>query len=174
MNSKKFLIVPLVLVSLTIFTFSGCSKPAENTADTPTDDTQTENVESMPNPVVERASSEEVSAAIGFTFDSLPADITDVSYSTISDNLAQVTFTANGVNYTVRKANPDIDNVSGVYTSFKNGETRTTASDVTVIFQNNDDGMGLATWKTDSFIYSVYCESGFDVAAMEAIVNAVS
>lgn len=174
MNSKKFLIVPLVLVSLTIFTFSGCSKPAENTADTPTDDTQTENVESMPNPVVERASSEEVSAAIGFTFDSLPADITDVKFSTISDNLAQVTFTANGVNYTVRKANPDIDNISGVYTSFKNGETRTTASDVAVIFQNNDDGMGLATWKTDSFIYSVYCESGFDVAAMEAIVNAVS
>ncbi|WP_026396123.1 hypothetical protein [Acetobacterium malicum] len=174
MKSKKILIVPLVLVSLTVFTFSGCSKPAEKPADTTTDDTKTENVESMPNPVVERTSSEEVSAAIGFTFESLPADITDVKYSTISNNLAQVTFTSNGVNYTARKADPNIDNVSGVYTAFKNGETRTTASGTAVIFQSNDDGMGLATWKTDNFIYSVYCESGFDAAAMEAIVNSIS
>ena len=174
MKSKKNLLIPLVLVSLTVFTFSGCAKPAENTAKTTTDDTKTENVESMPNPVVERASSEEISAAIGFTFESLPADITDVKYSTISTNLAQVVFTANGVNYTVRKADPNIDNVSGVYTDFNHGETKTNPSGIAVIYQNNDTGMGLATWKTDSFIYSVYCEAGFDAAAMEAIVNAIS
>lgn len=175
MKSKNNLLLSLVVVSLTtVLTFSGCSKPAENTADTTTDDTKTENIDTMPNPVVERASSEEVNAALGFTFESLPENITDVKYSTISNNLAQVTFTSSNVNYTVRKANPDIDNVSGVYTPFKNGETRTTASGAAAIFQSNDNGMGLATWKTDRFIYSVYCESGFDVAAMEAIVNAIS
>lgn len=174
MKSKKILLIPLVLVSLTVFTFSGCSKPAENTTNPPTDDTKTENVESIPNPVTERASSEEVSAAIGFTFDALPADIATVKYSTIADNLAQVTFTANGVNYTVRKADPNIDNVSGVYTDFKHGESKAHPSGTAVIYKNNDDGMGLATWKTDSFIYSVYCDSGYDAAAMEAIVNGIS
>lgn len=174
MKSKKNLFIPLVLVSLTVFTFSGCSKPAENTAKTTTDGTKTENVESMPNPVVERASSEEINAAIGFTFESLPANITDVKYSTISNNLAQVTFTSDGVVYTVRKADPNIDNVSGVYTDFKHGETKTNPSGIAVIYQNNDDGMGLAVWKTDNFIYSVYCQTGFNAAAMEAIVNAVS
>ena len=165
MKSKKRLLVSLILVSLTALLFSGCSPAAEKKADSKTE---------LPNPMVEQASLAAIKDAIGFTFSTLPTGITDVKYYTIADNLAQADFTLNGVNYTVRKADATIDNVSGVYTEFKNSQTKTSPSGATVLYQYNDDGMGLATWTQGAFVYSVYCETGFDLNAMEAVVNSVS
>ncbi|MEL7661490.1 MAG: hypothetical protein BI182_05780 [Acetobacterium sp. MES1] len=165
MKSKKLLLFPLILVSLTVLLFTGCTPAAEKK-----DDSKTE----LPNPMVEQASSEAIKDAIGFTFETLPAGITDVKYFTISDDIAQANFTLGGVNYTVRKGDVMIDNIAGVYTEFQSGETKANASGIPVLYQTNPDGMGLATWKTDKYTYSVYCETGFDLAGMEVVVNGVS
>lgn len=165
MKSKKRRLFTLILVALTALLFAGCTPAAEKK-----DDSKTE----IPNPMVEQASLAAIKDTIGFTFETLPTGITNVKYYTISDNLAQADFTLNGVNYTVRKADAGVDNVAGVYTEFKNGQTKTAPSGAVVLYQNNDDGMGLATWTQGAFVYSVYCESGFDLAGMEAVVNAVS
>lgn len=164
MKSKKFLLVTLFLVALTVLLFSGCT-PAEKKEETKTE---------IPNPMVEQASTAAIKEAIGFTFETLPAGITDVKYFTISDNLAQADFTLNGVSYTVRKGDAIIEDIAGVYTNFQNGETKTNATGAAVLYQSNPDGMGLATWKTDKYTYSVYCESGFDLTGMEVVVNGVS
>ena len=169
MKSKKFLLVTLILVSFTALGFSGCTPAAEKPADKPAE-SKTE----LPNPMVEQASLSAIKDAIGFTFETLPAGITDVKYFTISDNLAQANFTLNGVSYTVRKGDALIDNIAGVYTDFQNGETKTNSTGAAVLYQSNPDGMGLATWTQGAFVYSVYCESGFDLAGMEVVVNGVS
>ncbi|MBU4438239.1 MAG: hypothetical protein L6276_09495 [Acetobacterium sp.] len=165
MKSKKLRLFTLILVSLTALLFFGCTPAAEKK-----DDSKTE----IPNPMVEQASLTAIKDAIGFTFSTLPTGITDVKYYTIADNLAQADFTLNGVKYTVRKADATIDNVAGVYTEFKNSQTKTNPSGAVVLYQNNDDGMGLATWTQEAFVYSVYCETGFDLAGMEIVVNGVS
>ncbi|AFA49422.1 hypothetical protein [Acetobacterium woodii] len=169
MKSKKQLFVTIILVSLTALSFSGCTS-ASNKAANSTGDPKTQ----LPNPMAQQTSTAAIKDAIGFTFDSLPSDITDVRYYTISDNLAEADFIANGVSYTVRKGAAVIANVSGVYTNFQSGETKTTPSGAAVMYQSNPDGMGLATWATDDYVYSVYCESGYDGAEMEAVVNGVS
>lgn len=169
MKSKKQLLVALILVSLTALSFSGCTSAPKKPADS-TDDTKTQ----LPNPMAQQTSTAAIKDAIGFTFDTLPSDITDVRYYTISDNLAQVDFIANNVSYTVRKGASVIANVSGVYTNFQNGETKTAPSGAAVMYQSNPDGMGLATWASDDYVYSVYCETGYDIAGMEVVVNGVS
>ena len=169
MKSKKILLVTLILVSLTALSFSGCTPAAEKPADKPAE-SKTE----LPNPMVEQASTAAIKEAIGFTFETLPAGITDVKYFTISDDVAQADFTLNGVSYTVRKGDALIDNIAGVYTDFQSGETKANTSGAAVLYQTNPDGMGLATWKTDKYTYSVYCETGFNLAGMEAVVNGVS
>ncbi len=165
MKSKKILLITLILVSLTTLLFSGCTPAAEKK-----DEPKTE----LPNPMVEQASSEAIKDAIGFSFDSLPAGISDVKYFSISDEIAQANFTLNGVSYTVRKGDALIENIAGVYTEFKNGETKTSASSAAVLYQSNPDGMGLASWTQGAFVYSVYCETGFELTGMEAVVNGVS
>ncbi|KAF5090594.1 hypothetical protein DSECCO2_16600 [anaerobic digester metagenome] len=165
MKSKKLLLFSLILVSLTVLLFTGCTPAAEKK-----DDSKTE----LPNPMVEQTSSEAIKDAIGFTFETLPTGINDVKYFTISDDIAQANFTLDGVSYTVRKGDVMIDNITGVYTEFQSGETKANASGIPVLYQTNPDGMGLATWKTDKYTYSVYCETGFDLAGMEKVVNTVS
>lgn len=165
MKSKKILLVSLILVSLTALLFTGCTPAAEKK-----DEPKTE----LPNPMVEQASLAAIKDAIGFTFETLPTDIPDVKYFTISDDIAQADFTLNGVSYTVRKGDVMIDNIAGVYTEFKSGETKANSAGIAVLYQTNPDGMGLATWKTDKYTYSVYCETGFNLAGMEAVVNGVS
>jgi len=172
MKSKKLLLVTLILVSLTALGFSGCTPAAEKPADKPAE-TSTDSKTELPNPMVEQASTVAIKDAIGFTFETLPTGITDVKYFTISDNLAQADFTLNSVSYTVRKGDAIIDNVAGVYTDFQSGETKANASGAPVLYQTNPDGMGLATWTQGAFVYSVYCETGFDLAGMEAVVNGV-
>lgn len=169
MKSKKLRSFALILVALTALLYSGCTPTAEKPADKPAE-TKTE----ISNPMVEQTSLAAIKDAIGFTFETLPAGITDLKYFTIADNLAQADFTLNGISYTVRKGDALIDNVAGVYSEFKNGETKSNASGAAVLYQSNPDGMGLATWTQGAFVYSVYCKTGFALAAMETIVNGVS
>lgn len=165
MKSNKILLATLILVSLTALLFAGCTPAAEKK-----DDSKTE----LPNPMVEQASLAAIKDTIGFTFETLPTGISDVKYFTISDDVAQADFALNAVSYTVRKGDAMIDNIAGVYTDFQSGETKANTSGIPVLYQTNPDGMGLATWTTDKYTYSVYCESGFDLAGMEVVVNGVS
>lgn len=165
MKSKKLILASLILVSLTALLFTGCTPAAEKK-----DDSKTE----IPNPMVEYASSEAIKDAIGFSFESLPAGITDVKYFTIADNLAQADFTLNGVAYTVRKADPEVENWSGVYRKFENGQTKTSGSGQAVFYQYDQAIAGLATWSTGNYNFSVYCAEGFDLSGMEVVVDGVS
>lgn len=160
MKSKKILSVVLILVSLTIIMFSGCTKTTEKST-------------SLPNPMVEKASTAEIKDTLGFTFDSLPANITDVKYYTISDNLAQVDFTSNGIEYTVRKAENAGADISGVYNELPNTQTIANSAGNDVLYKSDDNGMGLATWNAGNDTYSVFCDTGFDLTAMQAVVDAV-
>lgn len=169
MKSKKLRSFALILVALTALLYSGCTPTAEKPADKPAE-TKTE----ISNPMVEQTSLAAIKDAIGFTFETLPAGITDLKYFTIADNLAQADFTLNGISYTVRKGDALIDNVAGVYTEFKIGETKANSTGATVLYQSNPDGMGLATWTQGAFVYSVYCETGFETTGMEVVVNGVA
>jgi hypothetical protein len=174
MKSNKCLLITLILVSLAAFSLSGCSGNIQQPSTQPTQPNSTSTKPEVPNPMSEWASLSEIQEAIGFTFDSLPENATDVKYYTIADNLAQADLTSNGVKYTVRKGASSITNVSGVYTSFKSSETKPNAAGAIVLYQTNLDGTGLATWAAGNYLYSVYCESGYDFNAMESIVNGVS
>lgn len=173
MKSNQRLLITLILVSLTALSFSGCSGTVQQPSQQPVEPTTSTKPE-IPNPMTERASLLEIQDAIGFTFDTLPENATDVKYFTIADNLAQADLTVTGVSYTVRKGDNSIENVSGVYNSFKSSETKPNAAGAVVLYQTNLDGTGLATWSAGNYVYSVYCESGYDFNAMTGIVNGVS
>jgi len=169
MKSKKIVVVVLILSALMAISFSGCAKTDKNTTGS-----TTKNSTEIPNPMVERESTTEIKDALDFTFDSLPTDISSIKYFTIDDTIAQADFTSNGVAYTVRKAAATVDNIAGVYTEFSDSQTITNSTGIDVLYKYNEGAEGLALWTSGAFIYSVFCESGFDSTAMQSIVAAVS
>ena len=173
MKSKKIIVVVLILSALMAISFSGCAKTDKNTTGSTTANT-TQNTTEIPNPMVEKASTAEIKNALDFTFDSLPTDISSIKYFTIDDTIAQADFTSNGVAYTVRKAAATVDNIAGVYTEFSGSQTIANSTGIDVSYKYNDGAEGLALWTSGAFIYSVFCESGFDSTAMHSIVDPVS
>lgn len=159
MKTKKQLFLSLVLVAIFAIGFAGCSK---------------EESTELPNPMVQRASLEAIRADLGFTFETLPGSISDQTFFTIADTTAQTDFTDKGITYSARKAKNANENISGVYITFANEQTINNKKGNAVFYQYNDGLEGLATWSDTEFIYSLYCETSFDLTAMQSVVNTIS
>lgn len=124
--------------------FSGCGR-------TDTDSPQ------LPNPIVEYNDSSAFEK-LGIMIDA-PDNATDVIYSIISNEIAQITFKLNNKGYSYRAAKTN-DDISGVYGTFDepvkvmasaNGE----AIEITVKSLKEGSGV-LAIWKSGSVQYSLY------------------
>ncbi len=116
----------------------------------------------LPNPIKTYSDAEEISAILGFTVQPLP-EAESISFSTISDNIAQTTFTLNGIEYTLRADDENAD-FSGVYTSVESENTNEVLLpgdiSVSVINKKLTDGNSLIFWANPekSVYYSLYIE----------------
>jgi len=169
MEPKKIVVVVLMLIFIAGLGFFGFSKIANQSGHK-----ANENSTELPNPMMERASVDEIQNALGFSFNSLPANTSDIQYFTIDNTIAQADFTADGVTYTVRKAEANAGDITGVYTKFTSSQTIANSTGIDVLYQYNEGSEGLATWSAGNNVYSVFCESGARLDAMQSIVNAVS
>ena len=160
MKAKNLLFVSFLLLAAIALPFSGCTKQAEKS-------------EALPNPIVQRASSADIQTALGFTFEALPENITNVTFTTIADTTAQVDFTSDDQTYNARKAKNTNQDITGVYIKFANSQTITDANGNAVLYQYNDGAEGLSTWFNTDFSYSIYCPAGFNLTAMQSMVNTI-
>jgi len=169
MEPKKIVVVVLMLIFIAGLGFFGFSKIAN-----PSGNKAAENSTELPNPMVERASTDEIRDTLGFTFNSLPSNTSDIKYFTIDNTIAEADFTADGVTYTVRKAEANAGDITGVYTEFTNSQTIASSAGIDVLYKYNEGSEGLATWTAGDYVYSAFCESDARLDAMQSIVNAVS
>ena len=129
----------------------------------------------IPNPVKSYSEPEEIATILGFTVRPF-AEAENVRYSTISDDIAQVNFSRDGVEYTLR-ANDENTDFSGVYTPVKSEEYRfvTYVWDECIQFTTKTltDGNFLITWKNSQkeIYYSLYVEGS--PKNLESIVNEI-
>lgn len=129
----------------------------------------------IPNPVKSYAEPEDIAAVLGFTVRTF-AEAENVRYSTISDNIAQVKFSLDGIEYSLR-ANDENTDFSGVYTPVKSEEYRfvTYAWDECIQFTTKTltDGNFLITWKNSQkeVYYSLYVEGTPE--NLESLVNEI-
>ena len=91
----------------------------------------------------------------------LPEDAQDVTYSIISDEIAQATFLMDGSNYTYRiKKSGSFEDISGVFDSFETTKEMTWV-DYPYTLSYNEGGAGLSTWYDQSTAasYTLYIDS---------------
>ncbi len=107
-------------------------------------------------------SPEEIAAALGFTVYALP-EAENVSYSTISNNLAQVKFSIDGIKYTLR-ADDEAGDFSGVYIAAESEKTEEVSlpngTSVSVLTKTLTDGSMLISWSNygNTVHFSLYVE----------------
>lgn len=112
------------------------------------------------NPIKTYGSADEIKDALGFTVNPIP-ESEDITFSTISNDIAQVRFTYNGLDCTLR-ANDDDGDFSGVYTASSSEETvnveDSDENTVSVLIKKLTDGNTLLFWSNsdNSIHYSMY------------------
>ncbi len=156
---KKFLaLVPVLIIFLLLF---GCSgEPLSNT--------------NLPNPIVDADAAG--LAALGLPIDA-PQNAQNISYSIISNQIAQVFFTADGVSYNYRAAKSEED-ISGVYETFEDvhdvlidGDGWTAA--ITVKMVKEADG-GLAAWRFGDTSFSLFTSDPVSAEALSHTAMALA
>lgn len=157
MKKTLYILLALMLTAM----LSGC-KPA----------TEPEPQVGLPNPIVEIEDASDFGKT-GVSIDA-PEGATDIRYSIISDQLAQVDFTLDGVTYTYRAAiteNEDED-ISGVYETFD--EESAISVDgldwyAIIVVKTMKDGNGaLASWQYLPAQFTLYTADSVDA---ETITN---
>lgn len=156
---KKTLFIILALVFT--LALSGCKPAAE-----------TEPQTGLPNPIVEVGSASDFEK-IGVYIDA-PEGATDVRYSILSDQLAQVDFKLDGANYTYRAAitEDEEEDISGVYKTFD--EESAISIDgldwyAIIVIKSNQTGKGaLASWQYLPAQFTLYTPDSVD---SETITN---
>ncbi|MGL4606337.1 MAG: hypothetical protein ACRCU3_02640 [Eubacteriaceae bacterium] len=124
----------------------------------------------LPNPMEEKNSLEEIKTAIGFTFESIPQNLTGVKYYTLA-GLAQVMGNLNNTEYTLRKATSEFDDISGMYNEFKNVETHPNANGIEVSYHYNANAEGFASWKEGNYQYTITANNNFNLQDVEGMTN---
>jgi|LGOV01.1.fsa_nt_gb hypothetical protein len=160
MKSKKTVFLTLIFVGLVSLSLVGCTQKDDDSSQ-------------LPNPMISQPTLADIQTAIGFTFDTLPTDVTDLKLYTIGDTLAQADFTSNKIVYTARKSSDTTEDISGVYIKFSNGETLTNATGDSVLYEYNDNAEGLATWKSGKHLCTLYCPTDFNLDSMTQIVDSI-
>lgn len=120
------------------------------------------------NPVVEQDSAKAL-ADIGLPIDA-PKDAKDVKYFIIDGDLAQVTFTLNGEQYTYRASKSEEDN-SGVYAEYTKTD-KVAVGDINVFIKTvADEGGYVAIWNRAGTQYSLSLLEKSDAAAFTALIK---
>jgi len=130
------------------------------------------------NPVRKVESSDDFSTIVDMH---APEGAEDCSYAIISDHIAQIQFTYDKTEYTMRGAyiyDMETDDVSGVYGPFDDGKSTTIPLDYysdhyTVLLQYTTDGGGLATWSFGSFRGSLHTPTLPETHQFESYVKQV-
>lgn len=128
----------------------------------------------IPNPLEEVSSIKKLSDLVGFEvkeLPNLPFAVQQVSYISISRDLAEIIYTGADQELTYRKSEGTEDN-SGNYTVYKEEMKRTIAGyEVTV---KGDDGRcGLAIWTDGTYSYSIQLREGESISyeELEAMIE---
>ncbi len=165
---------PILLIASLAFAallaVSGCSqKLVPPLEPTPVESPAT----GLPNPIVEVESAADFEK-LNVKIDA-PEGATDVSYRIISDTIAEITFTLDGVTYTYRSANTGTEeDISGVYTEFEE------RSDISVDgmdwyaiinINTNKDAGALARWQYLPVQFSLYTEDHVETDAFTEFVT---
>ena len=167
MKRTIFVFVAAAICTAALSLTACATKPAESTTTTPestSTSTTTETAEDatdntqLPSPITDRASLDEVNAAIGSAM-KRPADLelTDEAWSTIDDDeshIGQYTFTYNGGSYTLRAAKETGD-ISGVW---ENGTTLGNGREGDVTAITTEAGGIWSRWFDGDMQYSLYAE----------------
>ncbi len=124
---------------------------------------------------VEYSSREELAQAVGFdvpNIGELSDDVSDVVYSSIDNELAQIDFTYVGKTVSYRKSVGNEDN-SGDYNEYE--EVRDVQADnLTVTLSGSHDSIFLVRWTDSGYSYSISCLDGLDEEVMMTLVKDIS
>lgn len=129
----------------------------------------------LPNPVKTYGTAADIADILGFTVNPL-TDSENIRFSVISNDVAQVNFSTNGIEYTLRANNDDGD-FSGVYTAVESEKaTEFLLSDdtsISVLSKILTDGNSLIFWSNPekTVHYSLYIEG--QPENIESAVSAV-
>ena len=154
-----------ILTALLLLLTAGCGVKAKPLAQ-------------MVNPIRQVESSDDFSSLVDMH---APAGAENCSYAIISDSIAQIRFTYDGAEYTMRGSYEyylESDDISGVYGPFDEEQSTTIPLDYysdhyTVLLRYTTDGGALATWSFGSFRGSLYAPSLPENHAFESYVQQV-
>lgn len=169
-------IVSIVIALVLIFAFASCKQAMDTAAansSAPEFTVSPEPTTQIPNPIVEVEDSTDFDP-LGFVI--TPHQQADsVSYSIISDTIAQINFTLDGETFTYRAAKTT-DDISGVYETFdtpaQTQELVGPGFTVTVTVQtiNGGEDGALATWNFEDVQYSFYTPDKTDFEALTDVL----
>lgn len=110
---------------------------------------------SAPVDIIEYASAEELSNALGFEMNdiSVPFDVLDTTYTEYFNNLGQIYYNGENQSLTLRKSLGEYDN-SGDYTQYTN-IVDVVGDGIDMTLKGNSEAYNLALWQKDGFSYSL-------------------
>lgn len=123
------------------------------------------------NPVV-NSSAQEILEKLGLDL-TAPEGAQDVAYSIVGDEMAQITFTADGVGWTLRVRPADaLEDISGMHYTWQNAyDAEICRCPGTLAW--NDGGPGTAVWYdiAPGLLWCVSMNSGADRQALESMAE---
>jgi len=182
-------LIAVLIAMIVVFAMAACSPPApkeeateapatsaQQASDEPSQSSSAEasptegETAGLPNPVIEVDSADEIMEKTDI-FITVPEGAADAKYSIIADEVAQVDFTLDGINYNHRIQKTDkLEDISGVYTDFE-VEKDMTWEDYPYQIKYSEGKEGISLWYDDlaGASYSVFMESGADESKLESI-----
>ena len=158
----------LVIAAATVWTVSRPYLPGQNGVPGQSGvPGETESVQ-MPNPLEEVASAKELSDLVGFEvkdLEALPFAVQQVSYISISREVAEIIYTGADQELIYRKSAGNEDN-SGNYVVYGE-ETKRTVAGREVTVKGDDGRCGLAIWTDGTYSYSIQMREGESVSYEE-------
>ncbi len=165
----------LSILSLLIIAFalSGCygksAEPSETQPVISSDDGLNEGTASIANPLVD-VDSPDAFAPLGIAIDA-PEGASDVRYTVIGNEMAQVIFTFDGHQYCLRatRSMSDIEAICGYYGQYVPSD-RLSRADYYLV-----EGTSVAGWNSGGVYYSCTCDNEESLAAVvEQLLNGLS
>ena len=164
---KRFL-ATAVCVLLVVFTCS-CGQSVSTPSQPETDDGVNVGVV---NPLRSLENAQQL-ADEGYYIDA-PEGATDVSYTVISNQIGQVSFTLDGLTYTLRCSN-ELTDFHGVYADFDEAEVfNTESADISVGTISGGNEGALALWTSGDTSFSLYTGDAVTAQTIAAVAGTVA
>lgn len=134
--------------------------------------TQTENANSIANPIEEFKTVEDAQKVLKFNVivpKNIPSQFNVKYISTISREVFQICY-SDGENDILFRMGQDIDNISGNYNEYKNNDT-INLDNKSIKLSGNDGLIKLATWKINDMSYSISVDNGMKKDEIISIIK---